>query len=229
MASLEDARKYKPNAMKRGRAGFTLIELLVAIAVLALIAVMGWRGLDVILRARSSISAETEKTKVHQITFSQIQLDCSLLVHPNALPGMETIFTDHNRLVFIRYVYVENEAPRLAVVGYRIKDGALIRTISTSTRDRSILQMNWNGILSDSGSMSSTTLISDIAAMSIRTWNSREGNWRSAGATGSAAGAGPRVSRRPIRGFEGINGIEINLLVNGQADPMSRIFFLGAG
>ncbi|HEY8024111.1 MAG TPA: prepilin-type N-terminal cleavage/methylation domain-containing protein [Burkholderiaceae bacterium] len=212
--------------MKRGRAGFTLIELLVAIAVLALIAVMGWRGLDVILRARSSISAETEKTKVHQITFSQIQLDCSLLVRPNALPGMETIFTDHNRLVFIRYVYVENEAPRLAVVGYRIKDGALIRTVSNSTRDRSILQTNWNAILSDSSGMSSTTLVSDIAAMSIRTWNSREGNWRVAG---TAVGASPHASRRPIRGFEGINGIEINLLVNGQTDPMWRIFFLGAG
>src|SRR5260364_251272 len=32
--------------------GFTLIELLVAIAILALVAVLSWRGLDQILRAR---------------------------------------------------------------------------------------------------------------------------------------------------------------------------------
>jgi len=32
--------------MRRRRAGFTLIELLVAISVLAVVAVLGWRGLD---------------------------------------------------------------------------------------------------------------------------------------------------------------------------------------
>jgi general secretion pathway protein J len=32
--------------------GFTLIELLVAITILAIVAVLGWRGLDGIVRAR---------------------------------------------------------------------------------------------------------------------------------------------------------------------------------
>ena len=209
-------------------AGFTLVELLVAIAILALIAVMGWRGLDVILHARASIGEDTEKIKAHQITFSQMQLDCSLLVHPNVVPGMQTIFTDHNRLVFIRYINVDNEAPRLAVVGYRIRDGALIRTVSNSTRDRAVLQASWNAVLADSTILPSTVLVSNIADMTIRTWNSREGVWRAAGEVTTSAGR-PNTSRRPLRGFEGMNGIEINLLVSGQADPMSRIFFLGAG
>ena len=33
-------------------AGFTLIELLVAIGILAMVAVLGWRGLDSIVRSR---------------------------------------------------------------------------------------------------------------------------------------------------------------------------------
>src|SRR5260363_339284 len=38
--------------------GFTLIELLVAIAILALVAVLSWRGLDQILRARGEGSSK---------------------------------------------------------------------------------------------------------------------------------------------------------------------------
>lgn len=43
---------------KRARitSGFTLIELLVAITVMAIVAVLGWRGLDGIVRARLTLN-----------------------------------------------------------------------------------------------------------------------------------------------------------------------------
>ena len=37
---------------RNNEAGFTLVELVIAIAILALVAVLGWRGLDGIVRAR---------------------------------------------------------------------------------------------------------------------------------------------------------------------------------
>jgi general secretion pathway protein J len=37
--------------MRRGQPGFTLVELLVAIAVMALLAIVSWRGLDGMVRA----------------------------------------------------------------------------------------------------------------------------------------------------------------------------------
>ena len=38
--------------MRRGQPGFTLVELLVAIAVMALLAIVSWRGLDGMVRAQ---------------------------------------------------------------------------------------------------------------------------------------------------------------------------------
>ena len=43
--------------------GFTLIELLVAISVLAIVAVLGWRGLDGIVRARVALTGNLEQTR----------------------------------------------------------------------------------------------------------------------------------------------------------------------
>ena len=41
--------------MRSRQQGLTLIELLVAIGVLAFVAVLGWRGLDAITRARAAL------------------------------------------------------------------------------------------------------------------------------------------------------------------------------
>ncbi len=40
--------------------GLTLIELLVAIGILAFIAILGWRGLETLIRTRSSLDQELE-------------------------------------------------------------------------------------------------------------------------------------------------------------------------
>lgn len=56
-------------------AGFTLVEMLVAIAILAIIAVLGWRGLDGIVRARDAVSAETAFQRGLQAAFAQIESD----------------------------------------------------------------------------------------------------------------------------------------------------------
>ena len=57
-------------------AGFTLVELLVAIAILAMVAVLGWRGLDGIVRARVALTADMETTRGMQLAFAQMENDC---------------------------------------------------------------------------------------------------------------------------------------------------------
>ncbi|MFL6716736.1 MAG: type II secretion system protein J, partial [Burkholderiaceae bacterium] len=47
----------------RSQRGLTLIELLIAITVLAVVAVLGWRGLDSIVRSRIALTAEMERTR----------------------------------------------------------------------------------------------------------------------------------------------------------------------
>src|SRR6476660_7000846 len=58
--------------MKHGKRGFTLIELLVAISVMAIVAVLGWRGLDSIVRARVALNADLDHTRGLQLAFAQM-------------------------------------------------------------------------------------------------------------------------------------------------------------
>lgn len=45
----------------RAARGFTLVELLVALAVVALIGSLGWRGLDAVLGAQAAVQAESRR------------------------------------------------------------------------------------------------------------------------------------------------------------------------
>mgnify|MGYP000992520889 CR=1 FL=1 len=47
----------------RRTAGFTLLELLVAVALMAILAVLSWRGLDSVLASREHITAHTDETR----------------------------------------------------------------------------------------------------------------------------------------------------------------------
>ncbi|MDT0137595.1 prepilin-type N-terminal cleavage/methylation domain-containing protein [Acidovorax sp. PRC11] len=56
-------------------AGFTLVELLVAIAVMALLAIMSWRGLDGMARAQEQTRARSDDLLVMQAALSQWAAD----------------------------------------------------------------------------------------------------------------------------------------------------------
>src|ERR1700759_3714354 len=60
---------------RSGARGFTLIELLVAIAIMAVIAVLSWRGLDQIIRGRQTITNAMEDERVFAQLFDQMRID----------------------------------------------------------------------------------------------------------------------------------------------------------
>jgi general secretion pathway protein J len=55
--------------------GFTLIELLVALAVLAVLALMSWRGVDGMARAQSQVAARMDGTSTLQVGLNQWTAD----------------------------------------------------------------------------------------------------------------------------------------------------------
>src|ERR1700754_1476269 len=71
------AARHAERGMKRRRTvrGFTLIELLVAIAILAVIAVLSWRGLDQIIRGRQTVTSAMEDERVFAQLFDQMRID----------------------------------------------------------------------------------------------------------------------------------------------------------
>src|SRR5690606_41154958 len=56
----------------RRTAGFTLLELLVAVALMAILAVLSWRGLDSVLASREPIPAPTHAPRALSVPFSPL-------------------------------------------------------------------------------------------------------------------------------------------------------------
>lgn len=231
--------------MKNAR-GFTLIELLVAITVLAIVAVMGWRGLDGIVRSREQLTQNMEQTRGIQLTFAQMQSDLEQIADKGLLRERPNIMADSSRLVFIRTVLAENAASQLQVVSYLIHEGVLVRRESRLTRDLVQLQALWNAALGDASPQDSVALQSGVTSMDVRVWET--GSWKLAnnastsissstpgGGTGGAVVGGPNPNPNPgtpgahVRApGEGPTGLEISLLIQGQSVPLIKVFLLGA-
>ncbi|MFN7155456.1 MAG: type II secretion system protein J [Acidovorax sp.] len=69
-----------PVSYARGARGFTLIELLVAIGVMALIAILSWRGLDGMVRAQEQTRQRADEMLVLQAAMGQWGTDLDALM-----------------------------------------------------------------------------------------------------------------------------------------------------
>ncbi|MBX3585028.1 MAG: prepilin-type N-terminal cleavage/methylation domain-containing protein [Ramlibacter sp.] len=69
--------------------GFTLIELLVAIAIMALLAIMSWRGLDGMVRARTQTEARADEVLALQVGLAQWAADLDGIVQTPQLSALD--------------------------------------------------------------------------------------------------------------------------------------------
>jgi general secretion pathway protein J len=100
--------------------GFTLIEVLVAISVMALMALMSWRGLDGMLRTQSSLQSRSDEIRTLQAGLAQWQTDLDQLAE---LPGISSWNWDGKVLRLTRRSAV---APPSSVgVGFGVGVGAM--------------------------------------------------------------------------------------------------------
>lgn len=79
----------KPNNSRS--AGFTLVEVLVALLAMALMAGLGWRGIDGLLRARAASQGRVDQMAVMQTALAQWRADLDAVVvptQPNDLAGL---------------------------------------------------------------------------------------------------------------------------------------------
>ncbi|OWW18891.1 PulJ/GspJ family protein [Noviherbaspirillum denitrificans] len=203
--------------MKTSHRGFTLIELLVAITIMAIVAVLGWRGLDTIVRSRVSLNQELDQTRGLQLAFAQMQSDTGHIAKVEDIGRRPVLSVQAGRLTLVRMVFAENQPSRVQVVAYRIEGGLLTRRESIPTRDLKELDTAWLTALGDTATVPAVTLHASIDAMIIRSWVDRE--WRPAGMEG---GTGPGGATIPP------TGLEVSLRVRGSPENLVKIFLLGA-
>ncbi|HEU4843919.1 MAG TPA: prepilin-type N-terminal cleavage/methylation domain-containing protein [Burkholderiaceae bacterium] len=211
--------------------GFTLIELLVAISILAIVAVLGWRGLDGIIRSRQALTAQMEQTRGMQLTFAQMQSDCENLAPTALLHGRANLLAETDRLTLVRTVLTENEPSRLQVVSYRVRDGVLLRRESAATRDLVQLDMLWQAARSDADPAPAVALQSGVNGMTMRLW--QNGSWRAAigvtqqttvqqQGTSALAGATGQTGATGQGGSTGLGGSNPSAVTTQPTAPLSN-------
>jgi general secretion pathway protein J len=243
--------RNKNRAMIRRRAddarrrGFTLIELLAAISILAIVALLGWRGLDGIVRARVALTADMEQTRGMQLAFAQLQSDCAQLVTTATIPNRSPLVTDKDRLMLVRSVFAENQPTRLQVVTYLVKDGVLTRRESIATRDLRELDNLWMVAVGDKDKTQAVKLQTGVSAMQIRLWANDNTGWRSGDVDSVLNAPGPAAAtpgtppaqishsaamNNPMTGFNqrALTGLEVSMQLEGREGRMVKIFLLGA-
>jgi len=134
--------------MKTGRPpgaghGFTLIELLVAIALLALMAALSWRGIDGMLRTQTQLRARADQVSVLQAALGQWGADLDALATQPNTPSLEW---DGRALRILRRDTV-NPGAGLRVVAWARRSTEVgnqwLRWQSPPLTDRAQLQLAW--------------------------------------------------------------------------------------
>lgn len=207
---------------KSASRGLTLIELLVAISIFGLLAVLGWRGLDSIVRARIALTGNLEQTRNMQLTFAQLQSDCTHLASDSLLKNRTALAAHQGQLSLIRTVLADNQPLKLQVVTYRIKGEVLTRYESMATRDLRELDGQWLVAANNSDTAQAVKLQTGVSSMMVRLWDS--GGWHPP----SMGAPPPATLPNPIASASTPTGLEVTLQLPGQDHSLVKIFMLGA-
>lgn len=125
------------HAHRRIRKGFTLIEVMVALVVLSVMALMGWRGIEAMLRTREIAQANLESTTRLQTVLSQWEQDL-LQLEEGRDSGIDALSFDGATLRITRH-----RPEGLQLVAWGVREGSLYRWESRVARTRSELRIAW--------------------------------------------------------------------------------------
>ena len=124
--------------------GFTLVEVLVALAVMALMALMSWRGVDAMLRAQNALQQRADDLQTLQAGLAQWQSDLNRLVS-SPRPGLPAWDWDGKVLRLTREAVQPEDGLQVVAWSWR-EDGAgtpWLRWQSAPVRTHSEWQVAW--------------------------------------------------------------------------------------
>lgn len=190
-------------APSRWCGGFTLVELLVAITLMAVLAVLGWRGLDSVLRSRERIAEVSDSLRAMSLGFSQLEDDLrrSWAVGLMHLPAPSIAFVADTpdgppTLQLLREMPPDSGPVQLQRVAYRLRDGVWERGFATW-----VMPAPEGAQAVAEPPMTWQALVGEVTSLQLRGYVAGAG-W--VPATGLLSRPGARATGNPITGIEAL-------------------------
>jgi general secretion pathway protein J len=218
----------KVSSKVRQQQGFTLIELLIAITLMAVMAGLGWRGLDGLMRSRDINQARIDQTAVVQTVLAQWRSD---LERMTPVPGISDagLAWDGQNLRITRRATTQlddGSDAGLWVVAWTRRDGLWWRWQSPAMRDKRSVQEAWQRAERWGKNASAEDKNWETPLVAIDEWQIRffRGNaWTnpmsSAGVNASASNSSGAVASQTANGASGTAPDAVRLEINLSPTP----------
>jgi len=163
---------------QKSEQGFALLEIIVAMAIMAIVGLLAWRGMDAMIRGREVIERRSNEDLSYMQLVRQFDRDCQEIIRRDELNTINTtsnlstnalpsIVAGAKNIWWLRHYRADTQEAWL-LVGYGIGPGGLQRYISQPLLRRSDALALWGGILREPDLVSNDLSVSWQAPQIVR-------------------------------------------------------------